>query len=180
MIVCAARGCTAALDPQTTYDGRPLLNHARKFCSRSCYLRPSGKSFLRPCRTCGTEFDAATGYNGRSGGRLRVYCATKCRKSSLPASAANRASVLKATYGLTSAAYQELLVQQGGVCAICRGPETVVDYRTGRVRHLHVDHDHETNRIRGLLCHACNLGVGNFRDDVTRLRRAVDYLEVQK
>jgi len=65
-----------------------------------------------------------------------------------------------AKYGLTAAAYAALLELQGGVCAICGRPETIVDTRRGIVRRLCVDHDHTTNRVRGLLCHRCNVNLG--------------------
>jgi hypothetical protein len=52
--------------------------------------------------------------------------------------------------------YLALYEKQGGVCAICLRPETVRDNRSGNVRHLAVDHDHETGEVRGLLCFRCN------------------------
>lgn len=60
-------------------------------------------------------------------------------------------------YGITEAGYNELLANQGGVCAICRRPETLV--RRGLLSPLMVDHDHSTGRVRGLICSRCNLGL---------------------
>ncbi len=57
---------------------------------------------------------------------------------------------------------------QGGGCAIC-------GKRPGKVS-LHVDHDHETGEVRGLLCVGCNNALGQFRDDLELLARASDYL----
>lgn len=78
-------------------------------------------------------------------------------------------------YAITVELYNEMLEQQGGVCAICRGEET----RTvkGTICSLAVDHDHETGRVRGLLCQACNAALGGFRDDPALLERAADYLK---
>lgn len=42
---------------------------------------------------------------------------------------------------------------------------------------LRIDHDHLTGKIRGLLCNECNLGLGKFQDDVSRLREAAVYVE---
>lgn len=72
-------------------------------------------------------------------------------------------------YGITPAQYEELLAAQGGACAICR----VVPNKR-----LHVDHDHRTGAVRGLLCSECNLGLGKFRDSVEVLQSALSYLQV--
>lgn len=69
--------------------------------------------------------------------------------------------------------YDELFRAQGGRCKICGDPPSPV--RNGAPR-LHLDHDHRTGRVRGLLCGSCNNGLGNFRDDPERLRRAIAWL----
>lgn len=81
-----------------------------------------------------------------------------------------RSRQLKRKYGMSSEEYDQLLEDQGGVCAIC-GSECP----TGR--RLAADHDHETGCIRGLLCSRCNPGVGMFQNDPELLRRAAEYLE---
>jgi len=53
----------------------------------------------------------------------------------------------------------------------------IVDKRTGRPRMLAVDHNHVTGQIRSLLCMSCNQGLGNFQEDLQRLKKAVSYLE---
>jgi hypothetical protein len=73
---------------------------------------------------------------------------------------------LKARYGITGEQAAEMLDAQDGLCAICR--ERPAD---------HVDHDHLTGRVRGLLCFNCNGGLGQFRDDPELLRAALDYLD---
>lgn len=80
---------------------------------------------------------------------------------------------LKKLYGLTIEQYEAMLVEQGGVCALCRKPPS------GRANggRLHVDHDHETGRVRRLLCYHCNNALGHFRDDPDLMRRAADYIE---
>ena len=84
---------------------------------------------------------------------------------------------LRSLYGITLADYERMLQEQGGVCAICRGAETSAHGQTGTPYRLSVDHDHETGRIRGLLCQNCNRAIGLLNDDPARLRAAVDYLE---
>lgn len=75
-------------------------------------------------------------------------------------------------YGITLAGYDELLLKQGGVCAICGQLE-----KSKRKARLSVDHNHITGAIRGLLCAACNAGLGHFTDSPSLLRRAAGYLK---
>ena len=78
---------------------------------------------------------------------------------------------LQSRFGISREFYKLLHEVQGGVCAICRQPETV----KGR-DNLAVDHNHETDEVRGLLCHSCNTGLGKFKDDPELLQRAISYL----
>jgi len=80
------------------------------------------------------------------------------------------------SYGLTLEDYDNLLKNQGGGCAIC-GSKTPKTPRNGR---FCVDHNHETNEIRGLLCAPCNRGLGLFGDSPQVLSRAVQYLHDKK
>jgi hypothetical protein len=73
-------------------------------------------------------------------------------------------------YGLTPEEYGALLEAQDNRCAICR-----TDTPNGKGS-WHVDHNHATGQIRGLLCNDCNLGLGKFADDSDRLRAAIAYL----
>lgn len=78
-----------------------------------------------------------------------------------------------ARYGLQPGEHDALVRLQGGVCAACgRTPEEAGMRR----RPLHVDHDHATGRVRGLLCHNCNLALGQVADSVDRLMGLVAYL----
>lgn len=71
-------------------------------------------------------------------------------------------------YGLRPGEYQEMLDRQGGVCAICgKRPVTI---------RLAVDHDHETGRVRGLLCRRCNRALGLWEADEQRMLRLIDYV----
>jgi len=78
---------------------------------------------------------------------------------------------LRKEFGITAEEYDTTLELQGGVCAICRS--AVAD---GRGHRLHVDHDHRTGRVRGIICGSCNFGLGKFQDDPILLGRAIDYL----
>ena len=79
------------------------------------------------------------------------------------------------TFGMTLEEYDRKLVAQNGVCAVCRRPETKI-YR-GALKSLDVDHCHRTNKIRDLLCGACNSSLGLLGEDALRIRALADYIE---
>lgn len=82
---------------------------------------------------------------------------------------------LRANYGITLAQYNAMVEAQNGLCAICGKPETRL--HLGKLKRLATDHCHETKKVRALLCHQCNTGIGSFSDDPALLRAAADYLE---
>lgn len=71
-------------------------------------------------------------------------------------------------YGITEKLFWDTYVRQDGRCAICELEITKSD--------AHIDHCHETNEFRGLLCMNCNTGLGHFKDDVSNLIKAQIYL----
>jgi hypothetical protein len=76
---------------------------------------------------------------------------------------------LRNKFGLTPEEYDRILEAQGGVCALC-------ECRPTPGISLHVDHDHGTGEIRGLLCMRCNNALGLFREDPDLLKRAARYV----
>jgi hypothetical protein len=73
--------------------------------------------------------------------------------------------------------YRSLLDEQGNACAICGDADDNKWSRGGLRRDgWHIDHCHETGKVRGVLCPPCNLMLGYARDNVDTLRRAIDYL----
>lgn len=74
-------------------------------------------------------------------------------------------------YKLTPEQFDELLERQKGGCAICD-----IQFDMIEPWQLHVDHDHVTGAVRGLLCHSCNTAIGLLGDDRAVLQRAIDYL----
>ena len=79
-----------------------------------------------------------------------------------------RHSINRNGYQITEEQYYDKLEEQNGKCAICNS-----ECDKGR---LAIDHDHKTNKVRGLLCRQCNLGLGNFSDNLDKLEAAVLYL----
>jgi hypothetical protein len=72
---------------------------------------------------------------------------------------------LRRRYGITGADFDAMVEVQGGTCAVCdQKPE-------------HVDHDHKTGKVRGLLCYTCNRFILGRYATPAKLRAAADYLE---
>lgn len=111
------------------------------------------------CRACTRAFNKS--YQERNAGHV---------------SAKQRANHIKRAYGLSEEEYAAMLASQGGVCAICNKAEGATHW-AGKVKMLHIDHDHATGEIRGLLCDGCNRGLGHFRDDPANLLAAAAYLQ---
>lgn len=79
---------------------------------------------------------------------------------------------MRLKYGVTPEKYQEMLDSQNGVCAVCK---TKPNFDKWKKRFV-IDHCHVTGRIRGLLCDACNRGIGMLKDDPSILENAIKYL----
>jgi hypothetical protein len=77
-----------------------------------------------------------------------------------------KAAALRRNYGLTIEQVEDMKSKQKGLCAICH---TIP-------KHWHVDHCHNTGKVRGMLCGSCNMGLGLFHDDTQRLKDAAEYL----
>jgi hypothetical protein len=128
------------------------------WCCPKCYEsdpeRRAGSPDTALCKSCLTQ-------------RVRHWAArNKARWEE-----GRRASHLRKSFGLSVEDYDALLASQGGVCAICG------KHPNDAPKRFHVDHDHATGAVRGILCHTCNQGLGQFKDDVARMRAAVAYLE---
>lgn len=94
----------------------------------------------------------------------------KANKRNLKNKEDNRKKTLKRKYSLSHENWLEIWKNQSGKCAICgevfNNPSDAC-----------VDHNHETGKVRGLLCKKCNLALGLFNDDIKNMMTAVEYLE---
>jgi hypothetical protein len=77
---------------------------------------------------------------------------------------------LKANYGITLDQKKQIVQSQNNLCAICK-----ILFENPRTTHL--DHDHTTGKIRGILCQKCNHGIGLFKDSTELLKSAILYLD---
>jgi Autographiviridae endonuclease VII len=101
--------------------------------------------------------------------RQRVYHKAYIRKVANGDPKWYRDKNLRSLYGISLEQFTAILESQGGTCAICSGPPM----GSGT---YHVDHDHATGQIRGLLCHKCNVSLGMVQDSVEHLQKLIDYL----
>ena len=110
------------------------------------------------CRKCFID-KPLEAYHGdrRTANRKRTTCIS-CRQNQ------------RAITNITRTHYSTLLVAQDYKCAICEVHASELP------RELSVDHSHETDEVRGLLCAHCNIGLGNFRDDAELMSKAIEYL----
>lgn len=81
---------------------------------------------------------------------------------------------LRHDYGITLEEYNRLIDKQNGLCAICGNPPKGGSPTNQR---LHVDHDHTTGKVRGLLCKNCNTAIGFLGEDLSRIEASIRYLK---
>ena len=153
--------------------------------------RPKNTSNQKHCLKCDTIKNKAEFYIHKKNG-LSAYCKT-CSKKQVKEYRENnpekikelkekyketrkeirkpseRKYHLKTKYGITDLEYKEMYDKQNGNCLLCNKN---VEYKK-----LHIDHCHKSGRIRGLLCSNCNLALGNFKDNIEVLKKAIEYLK---
>lgn len=156
-----------------------------KFCSRKCYQQSRHEWDVRElgvkrCCRCKqvkpvANYDKHTygkdGYKSECKSCRRIYNQNvyNAIKDTLKFKAGSLRLHLRHRYGISVEYYNELVQKQRGLCAICQQPPP-------KAKRLHVDHCHETNRIRGLLCIHCNRALGSLGDNLEGVMRAVRYL----
>lgn len=136
-------------------------NHCHKQLPETEFYRNcTRKDGLNPhCKECGRE------------SARRTY--HKQRNETPEAHSLKRYSEgIKSRYGIDIGEYNRLLASQNWQCAVCKA-----DRADATKARLHVDHNHQTGRVRGLLCTRCNNALGYAADNAERLRQLATYLE---
>jgi hypothetical protein len=95
-------------------------------------------------------------------------------KKKYPSKEIQRENSINKKYNITQTDYEAIKTQQNGVCEICRSPYGSI---TRKDISFMIDHCHSKGHVRGLLCFSCNIALGYLKDDVERLKRAINYLE---
>lgn len=122
----------------------------------------------RICKSCTSEFIP---YHPR-----QKFCCEECQRIAARKITAewkiknpdkNKSVVLKSLYGISLDEYNTMVKKQNHKCLICNI----------KAKKLVIDHCHNTGKVRGLLCNACNMALGSFDDSVEKLNRAIKYLE---
>lgn len=118
-------------------------------------------------------------YRDRTSRTGRVAYCKVCRYVASTAeqrAARSRKHRLWRLFGLTLEEYEAKLAAQNGVCWICERPETGTSGVKRTPRRMAIDHDHETGKVRDLLCHPCNAVLGLLDEDPQRAMRVAEYL----
>jgi hypothetical protein len=159
-------------DVNTTLRTPPSTKNAtEKFCPRCHATKQRDQFGTRAngtpkgyCRECDAAYQASHAATAE-GREMRRMARAKWNDG-------NHEYFLQYRYGITLADYDRMLVDQAGRCAICGTTDP-----GGRLKVWSVDHCHNSNKVRGLLCRRCNMGLGYFKDDTDRLLGAVAYLD---
>lgn len=146
---------------------------------------------MKTCQKCKQILDISEFYNNkRCAGKKDTTCKPCMKANARQYYAENREvvlarinndwlkqkdSTLREKYGITLDDYKILWENQQGKCKICDDFRGLFEEPK---RQLVVDHCHKNGQIRGLLCMACNTGLGQFKDRVELLNQAIKYLEV--
>lgn len=157
------------------------------FCGSECVKESRIRSHVRTCKDCGkTPEEAEFGKHPKTVDGLSIVCKI-CNRKRIKASTANyspdklteidarrKSDLYKNTrlvrkFGIDVNFYNKMVSEQQNKCAICT-------YEFTDANLPQVDHDHITGKVRALLCRTCNMGLGVFRDDHSKLRQAIDYL----
>jgi hypothetical protein len=136
---------------------------------------------IKTCITCGVSGETGVLFSPSAHRNGKTWYKNECKKCTSSRikkqwdakpleerQAIKRSRVLK-QYGLTQSDFDKMLFMQDYACAICKNS---FEFQ----QEVKIDHCHSTGKTRGLLCHHCNFGLGNFKDSLDFLDAAKDYL----
>lgn len=163
-----------ALSPQFNVSRGTILRLLRRHdvaLRHSTIPKPQPAITCKKCNSCGkvqptTHFRRRRSRDSRYANSAAGWASECkfCNKSRM------RTYTLQRKFGLSLMDVATLVARQDNLCAICRLPPP-------EGKQLFVDHNHSTGKVRALLCHGCNSGLGMFQEDPERLLNAVEYLK---
>lgn len=134
------------------------IKHGNNHYDTEAYVQTTGGEWVWAVVKCSVKLDFTPKHEEKT------HTTPKKNKSK---SKSNKKRYEK--YGITENNYDAIFDSQNGVCAICGSPPK-------GDRELVIDHNHNTGKVRGLLCVTCNAGIGMLKDNKQILKRASDYL----
>jgi hypothetical protein len=158
--------CAACARARHTASRRKRLGPPRSRAGQGPRDVPVGHKWCPECDQVKVSTDFPRNRSQRTG--LGAYCKpchNKLVRENKELHGGARNYHLRRRYGITSEHFDQMFTEQDGLCAVCR--EAPAEQ---------VDHDHGTNRVRGLLCFNCNGALGQFRDRPDLMLRAIAYL----
>ena len=125
---------------------------------------PQGYFKVKACKECGNSFQPLA--------PSHMCCSQECQDKAFTR------AYLRRKYNLTTEEWYDMMHRQNNVCAICHEVGFKLDPASKNL--LVVDHCHDSEKVRGLLCHNCNRGLGLFKDKISVLESATRYLKHHK
>lgn len=120
---------------------------------------PNGYFKDKNCKTCGSLFTPTN--------PCQLYCSSACK---------GKNAYYKRNYGINDSVLEQMKKDQDYKCYLCHGEGFLIG-KNNHNEKLAVDHDHNTGKVRKLLCHNCNRALGLFKDNPELMRKAALYVE---
>jgi len=147
---------------------RPRINLVGHENAYGIVLRTENPSkWILQCKSCGEEHEQSSREIKRNSAPMSCKNYKPFNWSGLE----KQDNKIRKQYGISMKQFTELLAVQGGGCAICKKPMEAIR------RRMNIDHCHDTNEVRGILCSGCNTGLGHLGDNIAGLQKAIDYLK---
>jgi len=130
---------------------------------------------LKTCKVCGAEKNISDFYTGRRECKDCKNAAARKRYIDDPQTTQRnlirmRERAKERRYGITQEQFDQMIINQNNKCKICS-----IEFKG--TKFTHIDHCHDSNIVRGLLCNNCNLALGQFNDNTDILDNAIKYLQ---
>lgn len=127
------------------------------------------------CNVCGVEKNISDFYNGRNKCKDCTNAAARKIRIDEPERYAkykkrHNEYLKEKRYGITQDQFNKMLVDQNNMCKICGN-------KFKSTKDTHIDHCHNSNVVRGILCNSCNMALGQFNDNTDIMDKAIKYLE---
>lgn len=149
-----------------------ICNKCRVLKNLSSFSRSSKDGHVYSCKECSLKLKYEWRKKNPEKDRAQQHRSdrkrTEQRAISLEARRKYQATQRRIKYGISNSDYDRMFDEQSNVCAICK---------CSSEKTLCIDHNHETGKVRGLLCHRCNLVIGNAKENINTLEESIRYLQ---